>query len=369
MTAPRYAALAAKLLIPAIARTSGGPGPRDRDATILLAERAIRRRYRKRIAMRLMLAAAAVAVLGIGALRFAWHGTPHLAASSPPTAAPAITVIGHPIGSGATVVDTGAPAPLAEGKHLTKGSRIFTRSDGHFALSLSTGTQLTVEEGGDLSIVESGSNQVFAIRAGAVRATVAKLEAGERFIIQTPDSEVEVRGTSFRVGMAEAGETCADDTMTRVSVYEGIVSVRHAGREVRVGAGQSWPEHCTAKVDSVEHVAKDPAAITVSRNGRATAPGPASPPAASDLGEQNDFFATALAAKKRGATAEAIQGFEAFIARYPSSSLVESALAQRMKLLRGVDAGRAKRAASDYLARYPHGFARADAESIERQAP
>jgi outer membrane protein assembly factor BamD (BamD/ComL family) len=90
---------------------------------------------------------------------------------------------------------------------------------------------------------------------------------------------------------------------------------------------------------------------------------------ASDLGEQNDFFATALAAKKRGAAAEAIQGFEAFVARYPSSSLVESALAQRMKLLRGVDAGRAKRAAAEYLARYPRGFARADAEAIERQAP
>ena len=37
---------------------------------------------------------------------------------------------------------------------------------------------------------------------------------------------------------------------------------------------------------------------------------------------------------------------------------------QRIKLLMVIDAGAARRAASEYLARYPSGFARVDAHQI-----
>jgi hypothetical protein len=47
-------------------------------------------------------------------------------------------------------------------------------------------------------------------------------------------------------------------------------------------------------------------------------------PSASELREQDDLFARALAAKSRGAERQAIAGFEPLVARYPSSSLVSS---------------------------------------------
>jgi hypothetical protein len=153
-----------------------------------------------------------------------------------------------------------------------------------------------------------------------------------------------------------------------VVVYEGVVTVRHADHEARVPAGESWPSGC-----STPAIPPTPAP---SKNGDGVARPKAaeSQPAhdepkqvASDLREQNDLFARAFAARKRGATGEALQGFDTFLARYPSSSLSESARAQRMSLLRSVDPARAASAAEQYLARYPSGFARAEAEAILRK--
>lgn len=373
MTAPRFDALASRL----VARAQNGatdapPAAEDRARAIRLIEGAIRRRNRRRLATRATLAAAAVVLLGLGAARFVNQRAPLQAMSAPvPRPAEAVTVVGHPTGGGAIVVETGSQAPLADGRTLAAGSRISARPGGHFVLSVSTGTQLTVEEGGEVSIVESGADEVFALHAGAFRADVAKLKAGQRFIIKTPDSEVEVRGTSFRVAMAESDPGCEGGTVTRVNVYEGVVSVRHAGQEARVAAGQNWPINCVAKA-AAPSAQKDGSRVAAAQ-ARAMTPVASSVTRAaqleSDLREQNDAFAQAFAAKRRGATTEAILGFERFVARYPSSSLVESAMAQRMQLLGGVDRVRARAAAEQYLARYPKGFARADAEVIERRAP
>jgi len=84
----------------------------------------------------------------------------------------------------------------------------------------------------------------------------------------------------------------------------------------------------------------------------------------SDLTEQNNLFAEAMAARKRGDSPTAIATFERFMAKYPSSVLAESAAVERMRLLDSTDKGRAASAANDYLARYPKGFARAEAEAI-----
>lgn len=370
MTVPKYAALAGRLLTRADNGGERGPRPEGRAATIVLAEGAIVRRYRRLVARRWSLAAAAVVLLGVGASRFLPSGP---VAQVAPPAAPAVSVVGHASGDGVTVEDVGPPAPLAEGKALARGSRILAHAGGHATLSLSTGTELVVEDGGDLSIVDTnGDDQVFAIRAGAVRARVAKLQRGARFIIRTPDSEVEVRGTSFRVATVEADPACEGGTVTRVTVYEGVVSVRHSGQEARIAAGQNWPSGCVEVHEQPEQrLAKRPIGTSHQRMSSVGAPSTSGEPAraASDLGEQNDLFGRALAAKRSGATSEAIQGFEAFISRYPSSSLAESAFAQRMKLLRTIDRARAAAAAEQYLARYPHGFARADAEAIRRDAP
>ena len=373
MTAPRFDALAGRLVARAQIGATSAPAAEDRAKAILLIEGAIRRRNRRRLATRATFAAAAVVLLGLGARQLVVQRAPLPTAHAPSSpASRAVTVVGHPTGGGATVVETGSRALLADGRSLAPGSRISARPDGHVVLSVSTGTRLTVEEGGEVSIVDNGADEVFAIHAGAVRAEVAKLTAGQRFIIQTPDSEVEVRGTSFRVAMAEPDPACEGGTVTRVSVYEGVVSVRHAGQEARVRAGETWPGGCVLKqTAAVGHPDGSRVAATQARTAAADAPSSVARAAQieSDLREQNDSFARAFAAKRRGAASEAIVGFERFVARYPSSSLVESALAQRMQLLGGVDPARAATAAEQYLARYPRGFARAEAEAIGRRAP
>jgi hypothetical protein len=104
----------------------------------------------------------------------------------------------------------------------------------------------------------------------------------------------------------------------------------------------------------------------------------------SSLAGQNDLFSSALRAKRGGQARRAIELFERFVRSYPASSLVESALAQRMRLLaqpgtqaraqaRAQDSiaarlsspdSSAKSAAADYLARFPDGFARAEARAL-----
>jgi ferric-dicitrate binding protein FerR (iron transport regulator) len=373
MTAPRFDALAARLLERAHCDEVEAPAPADRGRAIAVMERAMRRKRRRRLAVRSLFAAAAVAVLGVGVGRIALHRVSTVAGQVASAPAPtSVTVVGHPRGGGATVVETGAHAPLTEGHFLAAGSRILAQPDGHVVLSVSTGTRLTVEENGDVAIIDSGLDEIFAIRAGALRADVAKLGPGRRFVIRTPDAEVEVHGTSFRVAMGDADPACEDGAVTRVNVYEGVVTVRHAGKEVRLTAGQDWPSGCLAKQEPpAPRVAKAHAPASSSR----VAPVESAPSAtdpeqiASDLREQNDLFGRAMRAKRRGASAEAIEGFATFVARYPSSSLVESALVQRMRVLRDADPALAVRAARQYLSRYPKGFARNEAEAIEQQVP
>ena len=90
--------------------------------------------------------------------------------------------------------------------------------------------------------------------------------------------------------------------------------------------------------------------------------------ARSQLAAQNDLFDEATALKRSGDFSAALAGFERFLARYPSSPLAENAAAERMRLLGSMggptNQARAVAAAKDYVARYPAGFAKADAEAI-----
>jgi hypothetical protein len=379
MTGRRFDALAARLLERTRDDDVEPPGRDARARAVLALEGAIRRKARRRLLARSLLAAAAVLVVGVSAVRV--HREQRTAATARSIVQPsAVTVVGHPRGGGATIVETGAPSPLTDGAFLSPGSRILAQSDGHVVLAVSTGTRLTVEGKSDVSIVDAGPNETFLVSSGAVRADVAKLHPGQRFVIRTPDAEVEVRGTSFRVATATADPACGDGTVTRVEVYEGVVSVRHAGDEARVPAGQSWPSGCPATPGAPPaeramrpHVTaqasrKAPPEPAPSDTASAIAVRAETEEPASDLREQNDAFARALAAKRRGATAEAVNAFDAFIARYPASSLVENALVQRMRILE-TDPGRGAGAARLYLSRFPNGFARDEAAAIAHRAP
>jgi hypothetical protein len=371
MSAPRYAALAGKLLRRAQRDAVSSPLPADRADAIAAIGQALEKRQRLRRFLQWAWVADVALLVGLSASWYAVHRAESPVAPPPDrlAAAPTIKVVGHPAGGGATVEDTGSPSPLTDGRSLGAGSRIVARPDGRVVLSLSTGTNMTVEEGGDLTIVDNGPNQVFDIRAGAVRAHVAKLEVGQRLVLRTPDAEVEVRGTSFRVAIADADPSCGGGTTTRVAAFEGVVSVRHGAVESRIGAGQTWPSDCIAARallprprPSRRVVSNAPSREAAPESARADE----SSQALSDLAEQNDSFAHALAKKQRGAAREAVAAFEVFAVRYPSSPLCESAFVERMRLLTKFDRPAAELAARQYLARYPAGFARSEAESIDR---
>lgn len=374
MSAPRYARAAAALLARAAERELPPPRPESRDSAIQALEMAIRRRSRKR--QRLRYAEALVAVASVAAATalvagFRPHRTPvTLSGSQKPSsdaagnggnsgkkASDTVVVVAHPMGAGASIVAGEGATRLGDGVTLGEGSHVVAAADGRALLSFSTGTKLTLEEGGNLTIVNEAATELFTLSGGSLRADVAKLSAGQRFVVRTRDAEVEVRGTSFRVEVAPRDALCG--TTTRLTVFEGVVVVRASEGETRVAAGESWPRGCASAVGATLPIstARGPS-LAVDRRHSPTLD------AASTLAAQNDAFARAVAAKRRGATDEALAGFDSFLSLYPGSALAESATVEKMRLLASRDRASASGAAKRYLAAYPAGFARAEAELL-----
>jgi TolA-binding protein len=129
------------------------------------------------------------------------------------------------------------------------------------------------------------------------------------------------------------------------------VVVRHGGVEKRVAAGDQWPT-CAA---SAEASAPAQAASVAPTSAQSMA---------STLGEQNDLFAEGILANHRGDAQGAIAAFDRFLVAYPASPLAQSAAVERMRILRAAASARSLAAARQYLARYPNGFATAEAEAI-----
>jgi hypothetical protein len=202
---------------------------------------------------------------------------------------------------------------------------------GHLLLALDTGTRLRVGASSRVRLTALGAIQRFDVESGTLEAEVAKVPLGGRFIVATGDAEVEVKGTRFEVAVVPTPSTCAPFARTQVTVQEGVVVVRFAGGEVRLPAGSVWP------------VCAPPPPVQSNRPRHPHAPAPtadragptAPPPDPSTLAEQNDLFAAALAARRRGEVDEAIHWLDRLIARYPKGQLIDSARAERQRLIEG----------------------------------
>lgn len=327
-----------------------------------------------------------------------------------------VTAQGHSLAGSVVLLRRGREVSVDEGSGLGAGDRIVAPAEGRASITLSTGTHMVVESGADFAITELGSEQRFMLRAGAVRAYVAKLGSGQRFIVGTGDAEVEVRGTSFRVSVVAPSPSCGGGTSTRVSVTEGTVVVRAGGVEERVPAGGEWPVGCAPRAEAASPssppgyataarapeidapVAPRPTTAVATpatststtmtttspktsqnrvevapdgqpRAGTAADPGAGPSARSTEIAEQNRLFAEASSARRRGAVTEAIAGYEAFLARYPSSQLAESAMVERMRMLGATRPAAAAGAAREYLARYPGGFARQEATALAAGRP
>ncbi len=268
---------------------------------------------------------------------------------------------------------------LAHGQSVTAGQ-------GHpTVVEFATGTRITLTEHGELVYREDTALQRFGLVHGTAHLTVAKLTAGQRFIVDTDDAEVEVRGTVFDVAVRPPTEGCL--ARTAVSVTEGAVEVRSHGGRLVLHPGETWESACTAPptlpdappahVGPRAHKAAHPAGpeapaaallpepVPVAAAPAAeTAPASASDARKSELLAQNDLYQEATSARQAGESSRALELYEKLLERYPGGPLSESAGVERIRLLERVNPARARTLARGYLGRYRNGFARAELEAL-----
>lgn len=375
MKSPYYARLVAKLLSRAAERHTERR-PAARATTILQIEAALRNQSRRQRQARWATAVAlssAIAAAGALWVTRARSGGTH--------ALDEVSAIASPIGSGAQLSNAAGPAALRGESALLPGNQLLAGAEGGARLRLSTGTEIAIEHGADLTFSEAGPTERFVLASGELQAKVAKLRPGQRFIIETPDAEVEVHGTVFALRVIELEPDCVAAGRTRLEVREGVVEVRAHGTASYVHPGERWPAPCgdglaaRAPAASMPLTGALPSALPSAipapvPSAAHSTPTPPSSKAADSANAvsltklQNELFARAVRARRMGDDQAALKQFEELTLTFPNSPLAESAAAQRMRLLAHADPARAATAAREYLKRYPHGFAAGDAASI-----
>lgn len=358
MNIPRYAVAAARLLKRDIAVAV----PRgDRSRGLLTIERAMLVRARRHRALWGL--GASLAVAAAAAALVAWRAPASPVSSSAPMLAEV-----SPLGSGATLRADGLASPLLAQTPIAIGSTVETASEGGAALRLASRSSLLLERSTALRVVASAQTERFALERGAMSAHVAKLDTGRRFIVDTPDAEVEVRGTRFALRILERPEACGSGSRTRLEVSEGIVEVRASGVVSRVLGGQSWPSGCAAlppnraSAESPPPPPEPASSATVRSSERTATQVP--PVGTSALTHQNDLFATGVALRRQGDLSGALRAYQELITQFPHSPLAENAMVERMRLLATTQRVLAKQEARRYVQRYPRGFALDEAKRL-----
>jgi len=380
MNVPQYASTAAKLLrrfLPTAQTTIVA----DRQRGIATLERAMLARARRRRLQRLgaTLAAAASILLAVSLVRWTRASSDR---------GQRVSIQGSPAGRGAALRTGEHAQPLAERAELAAGQRIETAQAGGASLKLSTGTSMDLSDSTSFRVDSQGTTERFTLERGRLSAHVAKLALGQRFIVATPDAELEVRGTRFRVQVLDGGEACGAGSRTRLEVSEGVVEVRASAKTTTVTAGQGWPADCARQPHRPTPTPSAWSALPTSEHSRMHESPPSPPPlgrreheagterpkvdgfaprladGSSALTEANDLFAEGVALRRQGDTGGALRSFRALIVRFPSSPLAENALVERMRILASTRDPRVRREAELYLSRYPKGFAANEARPL-----
>ena len=361
MNTPFYATAAAKLLAKHLPKAS--PGLVERERSIATIERAIRARARRRRWLGAGSALAAAAALLLVAQATLFHG------GSAPASAP-LRIIVSPSGRGAALQAGEVALPVVAHAALETGQRIQTLVDGGATLQFSTGTSMTLAGNTAFRVDSQGADERFSLQRGELSAHVAKLTHGQRFIVSTPDAEIEVRGTRFRLSVLTEPQSCGTGSRTRLDVSEGVVEVRASGGVIAVKAGQHWPVDCNAEEQpaaNIDEPPQQPASSLPSK--RAAAPTSPSAPSGevergSALAAANDLFAEGVAKRRQGDVSGALRAYQELLTRFPRSALAENALVERMRLLASTGDSAKATEAKRYLARYPRGFAVKEAQRL-----
>lgn len=349
MKEDRYAHLAARLLRAARGRIGPHPAAPPADAVAVLAgviRSTAGRRHRRRVAISVGAAAVLSMAVMVGTLTRSKR--PTKPPPNPPTTAASISVASpgpRPTfvvdgAAGATVVAAGGRSEaLLPGQALRSGEELRT-GERPIALAMRDDSAVAVEPHSDLQLVRADVERWLRLGSGAVEVHVAKLKSGERFVIATPDAEVEVRGTRFRVAVVPAVADCGQGTVTRVSVTEGVVVVRSHGVQARVEAGGGWPADCAERPISLGPGQSPAPRAEPRRQASPRTPALGSPEAdgvsgipVSTLATENDLFGAALKAASAGDKRAAVQLLDVLLARFPASPLRETATVERARLI------------------------------------
>jgi hypothetical protein len=219
---------------------------------------------------------------------------------------------------------------LGAGEAWHPGDRLQSPSQS-VELRAADGSSLSMAAGSDLQLVRADRERWLRLSMGTVAIHVAKLQVGERFVIVTPDIEVEVRGTRFQVEVHEEKDGCG--RLTRVRVEEGVVAVRTGGMESRIPAGAQWPEGCPEVPIAV--VPSTTRSLTRTPGPHRRDPVVVAPPASappSTLDTESDLFGSALRAERHGNRREAVELLDLLLRRFPATPLRATALDARERL-------------------------------------
>jgi hypothetical protein len=266
----------------------------------------------------------------------------------------------------------GAGQPLAAGTPLAAGASLLTRQ-GSALLAFPSGAEARVARLTQLRVRAAGA-ELFLAR-GQVDVEVPRLTEPVEFSVQTPDALVVVHGTHFSVRVdpdAHAG------AVTHVAVSRGLVAVEAGGEQSWLHAGDEWPPAATPQPAGQTRTAP------VEPHLAEPAPGVEAPrPVRSNAGfrqqtrldqhslaTENRVFAAAMARRKAGDLAGALQEIEHLLARYPRSVLVQEARVEQFRLLHGLGRfAEAARQARSYLGDYHDGYAREEAREVALDEP
>jgi hypothetical protein len=282
-----------------------------------------------------------------------------------------VACVGPGCGGGVRVDGSVSERRLEHGQSVVAGQGRST------VVEFGSGTKITLRDQGELVYREDTALQRFGLVRGAAHLVVATLSPGQRFVVDTEDTEVEVRGTVFDVAVKNGPADCP--RRTAVAVTEGAVEVRSRGKRSLLHAGETWLGECSAPEKPAAEASRAPAPVRASKKGPAAPLNPAGsavaasavePPvvkadaAESSLNEQNDLYAAATAARKQGDGGRALALYERLLDRFPSGPLAESAAVERIRLLKRLAPERARADARRHLARYPNGYASAELEAL-----
>lgn len=349
------------------------PGPDERGSALVAAAlRRVSEQKRRKSRVRRLGAALALAAsvtgLGVGA----WY---ELGGRSEQAGFAAAASVQLGERSGAVDVTDGVGQVVQNGEALAEGYGVRTEQ-GSVTLGFPSGARAMVAHESALKITAARSSEALFLASGGVEVEVPKLDPTRGFSVETPDARVTVHGTRFTVRV----ESSAQGPRTRVDVTRGIVSVQHAGHEVFLTAGQSWPQPADEppvtqpaagkpepdagpERDAVEPAVGDGSEALEGKQGSVRASRRTLD--SRELADLNARFAQAMGAKKNGQPAVALRTLDRLLKRYPGSPLAQEMRVERLRLLRALGRSRAAaREAERYLREYPDGYAAAEAREL-----